>query len=187
MGIKTRKRPTVIDLADFDDLDRAAGGPPLRGPSVEQVVVQVGGGLDVLPAGHGEAVGDVRDENLYVRSGEPGIENQALDAEDQVGCIVAPPADVVEAQVQDEDIRAVECNLGVQGLDVLPGWAAVDGEVGAAAAGGEERRDSWVVCSPGLGVGWVDVDGVYRGGQGAVEGAHVLNGRVGVLVIAVGV
>lgn len=107
---------------------------------------------------------DVRDEDLYVGSGEPGVEDEALDAEDQVCRIVAPPADVVEAEVQDEDIGIVGYNLGMQRLDVLPGWAAVDGEVGAAAAGGEERRDGWVVCSPGLGVGRVDVDGVYRGG-----------------------
>lgn len=184
---KTRRRPTVIDLADFDNLDRTAGGPPLSGPGVQQVVVKVSGGLDVLPARHGEAVGDVCDEDLYVGSGEPGIEDEALNTEDQVGRIVAPPADVVEAEVQDEDVRAVGYNLGVQGLDVLPGRAAVDGEVGAAAAGGEERRDGWVVRPPGLGVGRVDVDGVYRGGEGAVEGAHVLDGRVGVLVIAVGV
>lgn len=183
---KTR-RPTIIDLADFDNLDRAAGGPPLSGPGVEQVVVQVGGGLDVLPAGHGETVGDVCDEDLYVRPGEPGVEDKALDAEDQICRVVAPPADVVEAQVQDEDIRAVGCDLGVQGVDVLPGRAAVDGEVGAASAGGEERRHGWVIRSPGLGIGRVDVDGVYRGREGAVEGAHVLDGRVGFLVIAVGV
>lgn len=187
MGKDKKERPTVIDLADFDDLDRAAGGPPLSGPGVQQVVVQVGGGLDVLPARHGEAVGDVCDENLYVRPCETSIENEALDAEDQVGRIVAPPANVIEAQVQDEDIRTVGCDLGVQGVDVLPGRAAVDGEVGAAAAGGEERRHGWVVCAPSLGIGRVDVDGVYRGGEGAVEGAHVLDGRVGVLVIAVGV
>lgn len=78
-------------------------------------------------------------------------------------------------------------DLVVQGLDVLPGRAAVDGEVGAAAAGGEERRHGGVVCAPCLGVRRVDVDGVYRGREGAVEWAHILYGRVGVFVIICGV
>lgn len=108
-------------------------------------------------------MGHVGDEDLDVRTCEPGVKNEALDAEDQVGRVVAPPADVVEAEVQDEDVRAVGRDLVVQGLDVLPGGAAVDGEVGAAAAGGEERRHGRVVCAPCLGVHRVDVDGVYGG------------------------
>ena len=153
--------PTVIDLADLDDLDRAAGGPPLGGAGVQQGVVLVGAGFDVLPSRDGEAVGDVGDEDFDVRAGEAGVEDEALDAEDQVCGVVAPPANVVEAQVQNDDVRAVGGDLGVQRLDVLPGRAAVDGEVGAAAAGREERRDGGVVGAPGLGVGRVDVDGVY--------------------------
>lgn len=182
---KKEGRRTVIDLADLDHLDRAAGGPPLGGPGVQQVVVLVGDILDVLPPRYSDAVGDVRDEDLYTRAREARVEDEALDAEDQVGGVVAPPADVVEAEVQHEDVRAVGGDLGVQLLDVLPGRAAVDGEVGAAAAGGEEWRDGGVVGAPGLRVGRVDVDRVYRGGERAVEGAYVLDGRVGVYVIAV--
>lgn len=127
-------------------------------------------------------MGDIGDEDLDIRAGETGVEDEALDAEDQVCRVVAPPADVVEAEVQDEDVRAVGGDLVVQGLDVLPRGPAVDGEVGAAAAGGEERRDGRVVGAPGLGVGRVDVDCVYRGREGAVEGANVLDGRVNVFV-----
>lgn len=130
-------------------------------------------------------MGDICDENLYVRAGQASIEDEALDAEDQVCGVVPPPADVVEAEVQHEDVRLVGGDLGVQRLDVLPGRAAVDGEVGTAAAGGEERRDGGVVGAPGLGVGRVDVDCVYLGRERAVEGAYVLDGRVGVFVFVV--
>lgn len=185
IGVKTKiwRRPTVIDLADLDDVDGASGGPPLGGAGVQQVVVLVGGALDVLPPRHGEAVGDVGDEDLYVRAREAGVEDQALDAHDEIRGIVTPPADVVEAEVQDEDVRAVLGDLGVQRLDVLPGRAAVYGEVGGAAAGGEEGRDGGVVRAPGLWVGRVDVDRVDRGGQRAVEGAYILYCWVGVSVV----
>lgn len=129
----------------------------------------------------------VGDKDLDIRAGEARVEDEALDAENQVRRVVAPPADVVEAEVQDEDVRAVGGDLAVQGLDVLPRGAAVDGEVGAAAAGGEERRDGRVVGAPGLGVCRVDVYCVYRGREGAVEGAYVLDCWVGVFVIICGV
>lgn len=190
-GGKTKKwrRPTVVDLADLDYLDGAPGGPPLSGAGVQQVVVLVGSALDILPPGHGEAVGDVRNEDLYVRAREAGVEDEALDAHDEVRGVVAPPADVVEAEVQDEDVRAVLGDLGVQRLDVLPGRAAVDGEVGGAAAGGEEGGDGGVVCAPRLWVGRVDIDRVDRGGQRAVEGAYILYCWVGdsVFVLPVGI
>lgn len=131
-------------------------------------------------------MGHVGDEDLDVRAGETGVKHEALDAEDQVGRVVAPPTNIIEAEVQDEDVRAVGRDLVVQGLDVLPGRAAVDGEVGATTAGGEERRHGGVVCAPCLGVGRVDVDCIYGGREGAVEWAHILNCRVDVFVIICG-
>lgn len=156
-----RTSPTVIDLADLDNLDWAAFGPPLGGPRIQQGIVLFGGTLDILPARDGEAVGDVGDQDLYVRTGEAGVKDEALDAEYQVSRVIAPPADVVEAEMQDEDVGLVGRDLRVHRLDVLPCRAAIDGEVRAAAAGGEERRHGGVVCAPGLRVGWVDVDRVY--------------------------
>lgn len=47
---------TVIDLADLNDLDRAALRPPLGGAGVEQVVILVGDALNVLPPSDSDAM-----------------------------------------------------------------------------------------------------------------------------------
>jgi hypothetical protein len=61
---------TVVDLADLNDLDRAALGPPLGSVSNEQVIVQVGCALDVLPPHYSNTVRHVGDEDLDVGAGE---------------------------------------------------------------------------------------------------------------------
>lgn len=100
------------------------------------------------------------------------ISHQPLHRAHQLSRRLAPPADIVEAEMQHDDVRRVGRDVGRELVDVEPGGAAVDGEVRAAAAGREGWVDGGVVGAPGLWGGEVDV-GADEGRERAVVGADV--------------
>lgn len=127
----------------------------------------------------------VRNQNLDILSAQARIGDQSPDTFDQLGRRLAPPPEIVEAEVQDDEIGLVRRDLGLDQVHVHPRGAAVHGEVGGAAAGVKRGIDGGCIGPPGLGVGEINVVG-YRGREGSVVRPDVLQGGRDVRVAAAG-
>lgn len=194
------QRLTIINLTDTNNLHRAPLGRPLPRLLPDDTVILGRLDRDVLPPADGDPVAHVGDQHGDVVPGHPRVEHQPLHGQDQVRGLVAPPADVVEAQVQDDKVGPVGGHPRVEEVEVQPRGRTPGGEVGAAAVRGEGRVDGGVVGAPRLGVEgvWVHRGRICvlacgldaaGGGEGAIIGAYELEGWVvlGVIVVSLAV
>lgn len=159
-----RRRLTSIVLADPHHNHRTLDRRPLDHLLRQQSIILVRLARDILPPQHLEPVAHIRNEHAHVGPRPPRVDDELLHGADQLARRPAPPAEVVEAQVQRDDVGRVRRDDALDLVGVEPRRAAVDCEVGAAAAGAEEGVYFWVVGAPGLRVlevyaSWADDGG----------------------------